>query len=108
MAVTFDPVFDGLPPTQRPVNRTTVNESMAGGLVNGRKRVLLVVPSTGSAADKTLDEGVTMTDALALYGPIAYSMLKSIFKVNPLASVDVLPVKNTTGTAASGRARRRP
>lgn len=100
--VQFNPAFEGLTDTKRPVNRTTVNESMAGNVGAAAKKVVALLPKTGgSLADGAKVAGLILDDVLSKFGHIAHLMMEKFFAANPAADVDAVCVASTAGTAAA-------
>lgn len=100
---TFEPVFDGLADTKRPINRTTINESMAANTGAAPKKVVVLLPKTGgSLSDGAKRQGLVLDDVLAYFGHIAYLMMDAFFGKNPTADVDAICVAEAgAGTAAA-------
>ncbi|MDP8224508.1 MAG: hypothetical protein P9L99_14200 [Candidatus Lernaella stagnicola] len=106
---TFDPQFDDLAATKRPINRSTVNESMAATTGAGRKKVLVLLPLevAGSKTDADLVEGLTADLVLSYFGRVALQMManpqgRGLFYENPTCDLDAIAVAEAdAGTAAT-------
>ncbi len=107
--MTFIPTGGGLPATKRPVNRSTVNESMAASSGAARKKIIALLPleAAGSLTDGDKVVGLLADDVLSKFGRVALQMLanpqgRGLFAENPSAEVDAIAVAEAgAGTAGT-------